>query len=103
MEADTPDQTTHVMGDRKTADERKAILSRAIANQAASGWRVQSQSDYQAVFAKGKDTSHGIHLFLTIITLGSWSIIWLVVWLMNRERRELASVDEYGNVATQRL
>jgi hypothetical protein len=64
---------------------------------------VESQSDYQAVLAKGKRTSHGLHLFLTIITAGLWGIVWLVTWLVNREHRQIANVDEYGNVSVSKI
>lgn len=92
-----------IMGDRKSADERKASLARTVSNQLAQGWRVESQSDYQAVLAKGKRIGHGLHLFLTIITLGLWGFVWLLLWIINREQRQIANVDEYGNVSVSRV
>lgn len=92
-----------VMGERKSADERKAVLARTVANLVAQGRRVESQSDYQAVLIRGRHVRHVLHLVLTIITAGAWAIIWLVLWLIYRERREIASVDEYGNVSVARV
>jgi hypothetical protein len=33
----------------KSVDERKELLARAVANEIRQGWRVESQTDYQAV------------------------------------------------------
>lgn len=93
-----------IIGSKKTADERKAILARTVTNEVARGWRVESQSDYQAVLLKGKRTSHGLHLFLSIITAGIWLIVWaLMVFVINKERREVVAVDDYGNANVSRV
>jgi len=36
---------------------------------------------------------------LTILTVGLWGLVWLAIWLAQREKREIASVDEYGQTA----
>jgi hypothetical protein len=95
--------SSSVMGELKSADERKAVLARTVSNQVAAGWRVQSQSDYQAVLVKGRHVRHILHLVLTILTVGAWAVIWLVMWLLYRERRQIANVDEYGNVNVSRV
>jgi hypothetical protein len=91
------------MGEQKSADERKASLARTIANLVAQGRRVESQSDYQAVLIRGRHVRHVLHLVLTLITVGLWAPIWLAMWLLYRERREIAAVDEYGNVSVARV
>jgi hypothetical protein len=53
----------------------KQLLARTVANMAAGGWRVESHSDYRAVFAR-KD------------------------WF-SFERKQVAEVDEWGNVNIQ--
>ena len=82
-------------------EERKAALARSVANEVRGGWHVQSQTDYQAVLVKGKRTSHGLHIFLSIITLGLWLPVWGVVWYMNRDQHRVIDVDPYGNVNVQ--
>jgi hypothetical protein len=42
-------------------------------------------------------THHRFHLGLTIVTLGLSG----PVWLAQREKREIASVDEYGQTAVR--
>ena len=79
-------------------DDRKAALARAVASDVRSGWHVQSQTDYQAVLRKGKRTSHGLHIFLSIITLGLWIPVWVVMAIVNRDRSRVVSVDPYGRL-----
>jgi hypothetical protein len=55
----------------KTPDERKAGLDRTLQRYGAEGWRIETRSEFQATIAKGKQHSHGLHLFLTIITVGT--------------------------------
>jgi hypothetical protein len=40
---------------------------------------------------------------LTIFTCLLWGIVWIVVASTGGERRELLSVDEYGNILYQQL
>lgn len=79
-------------------EQRRAILASAVAQQVRKGWRVESQTDYQATLAKGHRPNHILHLILTILTLGIWAIVWIIVTLTNRERRKSIAVDEFGHV-----
>jgi hypothetical protein len=88
---------------RKSSDERKEILARAIHTQVAQGARVESQSDYQAILVKGHRPNHLLHLVLTILTLGVWGFVWLGVIAFGGEKRMSASVDDWGNTNIQNL
>ena len=88
---------------RKTADERKEALARMVTAQVADGARVESQSDYQAVLVRGHRLNNTMHLILTIVTFGAWGIVWLLLALFGGEKRQVASVDEWGNASVQRL
>jgi hypothetical protein len=92
-----------VLGAKKSPDERKAILARQISVMVARGRRVESQSDYQAVLVRGHRVHHGLQLFLTIITAGLWGFVWIGLVLLGGEKREMATVDEWGNSAIQKL
>jgi hypothetical protein len=85
----------------KTPEERKALLAQAVANWVHKGWRVESQTDFQAVMVKGHRPNHILHLILTIITLGIWAIVWILLTLLGGEKRAVVSVDEYGNTLAQ--
>jgi hypothetical protein len=88
---------------RKSADERKEALGRAIHTQVAQGARVESQGDYQGILVKGHRPNHMLHLILTIVTLGFWGIVWIGVIAFGGEKRMSASVDEWGNTNVQNL
>jgi hypothetical protein len=92
-----------VLGEKKSSDQRKAILGRLLTTLIARGRRVESQSDYDAVVLHGHRPSAGLHLFLTIITLGLWGFVWLGLVLFGGEKREMATVDEWGNSNVQKL
>ena len=81
------------------SDERRARLAHVVAHHVRQGWRVESQTDYQAIVAKGHKHSHGLHLFLTIITAGLWGLfVWLPLSIFGGEKRAVIDVDRYGNV-----
>lgn len=79
-------------------EERKAILARIVANTVGQGWRVESQSDYQAIFIKGRHVRHFLHAVLTVLTAGLWAVVWITMWAIYHERHKIANVDEYGSV-----
>ena len=86
-----------------STERRKAALAQAVSREvASSGWRVESQSDYQAVLAKGKNTSHVLHLILTLITFGLWGFVWIIVAFVNARQTLILTVDEYANVRSER-
>jgi hypothetical protein len=60
--------------EKKTPEERKALLAQAVANWVHGDWRVESQTDFQAVMVKGHRTNHVLHLILTLVTLGIWAM-----------------------------
>jgi len=88
--------------ERKSPDERKAALSQMIANISAQGYRVESQSDFQAVVVKGSRINHPLHIIVSLLTV-VWIVGYLVILASGGEKRELIQVDEWGNVARQRL
>ena len=56
---------------RKTIEERKEMLSPAVATQLAQGGRrVETQSDFSAVLVQGKPVNHVLHLILSVLTFG---------------------------------
>ena len=88
---------------RKTAEERKELLARTLTSQIATGARVESQSDFQAVVIKGKPVNHTLHLILTLVTLTLWAPIWIALAIFGGEKRSMVLVDEYGNAAVQKV
>ena len=88
---------------RKSVDERREILSRQIGSLLSQGRRVESQSDFQAVLLRGHAANHVLHLIITLITLGTWGIVWISLVALGGEKREVVQVDEWGNPTIARL
>jgi hypothetical protein len=86
---------------RKSSDERKEALARIITAQVVDGARVESQSEYQVVLARGHRLNNFMHLILTIVTFGLWGIVWLLLGLFGGEKRRVAFIDEWGNSSIQ--
>lgn len=88
----------------KTLEERKELLSRQLAQRiAATGGRLESQTDTMAVLVRGKRVNHILHFLLGFPTIGFW---WLTVWpalvIFGGEKRQVVTVDDYGNILTQK-
>ena len=99
-----PDQPqSDALTNRKSAEERKELLARTVAGQVASGARIESQSDFQAVVVRGKPVNHVLHLILTLVTLSIWGIVWIALAIFGGEKRSMVTVDEYGNAAVQKV
>ncbi len=89
--------------EQKTANERKALLSRQVSTVLSQGkTRIESQSDYDVVLVKGRRVNHILHLVLTLFT-GVWCLVWLLLVIKGGEQRLLVQVDEWGNLATSEL
>jgi hypothetical protein len=83
----------------KSAEERKRILTERITALVGSGWRVESQADFNAVLVKGHRPNHILHLILSLLTLFLWAIfVWLPICIFGGEKRRTLSVDEQGGL-----
>ena len=67
-------------------------LDAAIANYVKWGWRVESRTEHQAVIVKGHRPNHILHLILTLITLGVWAFVWILVVIFGGEKRQTITV-----------
>lgn len=84
------------------SEQRRAALGQAVAREvSAGGWRIESQTDQQAVLVKGKDTNHVLHLIISLVSCGLWLFVWPILWYLNQRKTLILSVDAYGNVLRQ--
>lgn len=94
------EQPENTSGEASLAKQKKN-LSQGVQREVVSGYRVESQTDTNAILVKGGNINHVLHLILTLVTLGAWSLVWLILWIANRESRLILTVDDYGNVLRQ--
>ncbi len=84
-------------------DTRKSRLAQGVHNEVVRGAMVESQSDYNAVLRYGKPINHMLHLILTLVTCGCWSLVWLILYIMQATEKKTVTltVDEFGQVLRQ--
>lgn len=88
---------------RKSVEERKAILAQHIQSAVVQGGRVESQSEIMATIVIGRRVNHLLHFLIGVFTCGAWWLVWLLLALAGGERRQLITVDEFGNVTVQNV
>lgn len=73
----------------------------AVMGSVHNGWRVESQTDFQAVMVTGQPVNHVLHLLLTILTCGLWALVWLILAGNGGEQRKVVWIDPYGHTLWQ--
>jgi hypothetical protein len=86
-----------------TTVDRRTQLNREVEAWVRDGYRVETQGDTQAVMLKGHRPNHILHLILTLVTLGAWAIVWILVAIFGGERRRLIVVDDEGTTHVSRV
>ena len=78
-------------------EERSQTLQKHVIQEVANGWKLEVETEFEAVLSSGKRVNHILHLLLTLLTLGFWIIPWVIMTAGSGEKRETISVDECGN------
>ncbi len=87
----------------KTIEEREQLLAEHVKAAAAAGYRSESQTHEMAIVVAGKPVNHLLHFLIGFPTFGFWWIMWIILAASGGEKRWMISVDEYGNVAKQKV
>jgi Na+-transporting NADH:ubiquinone oxidoreductase subunit NqrC len=94
--------------DRATQQAARAEHERAMSLEdhatplVAQGWRIESQLPNQIVLVSGKRVNHVLHLLLTLVTFGLWSIVWIIVGVTGGERRRVLTREPDGSVSARK-
>ncbi len=81
------------------SDERRSeLLDQVLAQKTLQGSTVVHRADHYAVISVGSKPNHVLHLLLSILTLGLWLIVWLIVAIAGGESQYAITVDEHGTV-----
>ena len=83
--------------EKASENEKANKLALAISTEVSKGWRVESQSQIQAVLVKGKPINNTLHIILTVLTVGTWLLIYIPILLVNKRQTKIIRVDEFGN------
>lgn len=87
----------------KSDDDRKQALAQQLRLLVTQGGRVESQNEFDAVVATGKEVNHVLHAILTLVTCLLWGLVWIVIAFTGGVKRKLVSVDEFGYVTVQKI
>lgn len=74
-------------------------LDAEVARYIAQGYRLDYVHGNTAVITMGKPVNHVLHLILTIVTLGLWGVVWLILALTGGEKRRLLVLEDDGTVS----
>ena len=88
-------------GVKRNLEERKKLLERFATTEIARGWRLISQTDESVVLEYGKRPNHILHLLLSIVTLGFWLLVWLILAFSMNIKRKTYTINEYGVIREQ--
>jgi hypothetical protein len=89
---------THQFTNNKNPDQFYEMISAKKRN----GFVVIEHNEklpYVVLSREKRDIKHSFHLFLTCLTFGLWSIVWLyLIVTLSRKKNILVAVDEDGNL-----
>ena len=79
-------------------------LAAAVGWHVGHGWRVESAPmPGQVVVVSGRPVNHILHLLLTVLTMGLWGLVWLLLTLSPSESRAVLTVQPDGSVTNSVL
>lgn len=89
---------TYQFVNEKNIEQFKQMISAKTRN----GFVITEHNDklpYVVLSKEKKAINHSLHLFLTCITFGLWSIVWIYLSItLSRKKNILVAVDEDGNL-----
>lgn len=84
-----------------TSATRAKALDQAIEEAVLSGSAVMQKGETSAILSQKKPIPHGLHIFLSIITLGLWLTPYLIFAITRGDIRYRLEVDRWGHVWPQ--
>ena len=59
-----------------------------LASFLTQGWQIESRTELSAVLVKGKPVNHVLHLLLSLVTVGLWIPVWIILAIAGGEKRK---------------
>ena len=69
----------------------------------SKGWIIESQGQYHAVIVDGEKINHVLHLLVSVITVGLWIVVWIVLAVFGGQQRLMIYVNEQGEVSVRKI
>ena len=66
---------------------RRAEANFDVATLTDMGWRIEHETVREVVIVRSHRVNHLLHLALSVLTLGVWLIVWVLVALTGGEKR----------------
>jgi hypothetical protein len=82
--------------------ERRVVLLGALDGELADGTRIESQDDFHAVLVRGRRPRHLMHFVISLLTIGIWCPVWILITVVGGEKRTTIEVDRFGNTFVRR-
>lgn len=79
-------------------DRLEAIINSLIYQHVSMGWRLESRYGNQIVFVRGGQTNHAAHAIITLLLCGAWLPVWILLAVIDSEKRMILAVDEQGHM-----
>lgn len=77
-------------------------FSKKLSNKIQAGFKIIEYNDklpYVVLTKERKNINHSLHLILSCITIGIWSVVWIYLTITHSPKKEiLIAIDEDGNV-----
>ena len=83
------------------AEKRERLLKKVVTEEVLAGATVVHQDRFFAIFSVRKKVRHVQHALLSILTLGLWTTVWIVLTIARREDRFRVDIDPWGNAWAQ--
>lgn len=87
--------------------ERKKRFDNYISTKALEGYTVvdKNSENLTAVLKKqGEKVNHTLHGIITLLTCGSWGLVWLILHLRaKKDSRIRVSIDDSGNLVEEEV
>lgn len=78
--------------------QRAGALDQELMTMLTRGGRVEARTPTSAVVSTGKPVNHILHLLITVLLIGLWLPVWIIIAIDGGEKRTTVSVDENGHV-----
>ena len=85
-------------GNLTRLERREALQKRIEEFTRRENYWVESRSDYQAMLVKGRRVNHLLHGILSLLTVGIWIPVWILLAVFGGEKRRHFYVTPEGKV-----